>query len=226
MLKAFKALLQTREAKHQKLLAKNVLAKGAWCVAFKKLKMCQHHKIAFFAQVQSMNNGNQRPTLIPSPLPFVSLDINDCGKVFKVLSISPCLFCHRGFELAWDCKIVSYKHAYHSWCVISHFSNSSKCLLKGCEEEMHLDWWVLSSIKKPCGDEKQTSRVDWTRGPHAFNNLQVHPFNNLQGEFTYFELLVDFFSQVVLHQSIFLVCNVSKITYITYIQSHSSSLRT
>jgi hypothetical protein len=26
-------------------------------------------------------------------------------------------------------------------------------LLKGCEEEMHSDWWALSGIKKPFDDE-------------------------------------------------------------------------
>jgi hypothetical protein len=51
MLKAFKDLLQTWEAKHQRLLAKNVLAKGAWCVAFEKLRMCQCHKTALFTQI-------------------------------------------------------------------------------------------------------------------------------------------------------------------------------
>jgi hypothetical protein len=51
---------------------------------------------------------------------------------------------------------------------------------------MYSNWCVLSNIKKPCGDDKQTSKVDWIEGPHAFNILQVHALNNLQGEFTYF----------------------------------------
>lgn len=99
-----------------------------------------------------MKNGQQWPALIPSPLPFVCLGSVDYGEFLKFLSILACPFCHRGFELASDYKITSYRHVYHSWCAIFHFSNSSKCLLKGYEEDMHLDWWAFSSIKKPCGE--------------------------------------------------------------------------
>ncbi len=69
--------------------------------------------------------------------------------------------------------MVYYKHAYHIWCAISHFSSSSKCMLKGCGEDMHTDWWALSSIKKPCEDDKGRERADhWIAATHIMDNLQ------------------------------------------------------
>jgi hypothetical protein len=72
----------------------------------------------------------------------------------KFWIILPCPFCDMGFELVCDYKFAYCKHAYHSWCVITHFFVSSKCLLNGCGGEMHSDWWALLGITKPCGDEK------------------------------------------------------------------------
>jgi hypothetical protein len=83
-----------------------------------------------------MKNG-QWPTLIPFPLPLLCFDNVDCGKFSRDVSISTCPFFHRRFDLTWDYKFAFCKYVYHSQCVISHFSNPSKCLLKGCGEEMH-----------------------------------------------------------------------------------------
>jgi len=71
-----------------------------------------------------------------------------------LLLILPCPFYQRLFEHAWDCKIVFCKHVYHSWCAITHFSSSTKCLFEDCEEKMHLDQWVLLGVKKPFVVEK------------------------------------------------------------------------
>jgi hypothetical protein len=35
------------------------------------------------------------------------------------LLILPSPFCLRNFDLAWDCKLASCRHAYHSWCLVS-----------------------------------------------------------------------------------------------------------
>ncbi len=51
--------------------------------------------------------------------------------------VSICPFCCQGFELAWDCKILSCKHAYHSLCVITHFSSKLTCIEVGCDQEPH-----------------------------------------------------------------------------------------
>ena len=62
------------------------------------------------------------------------------------IDVGECPFCLRGFDLAWDCKIASCKHGYHSWCAWTHFSSLSSCCLESCGLEMHQDWWALSGI--------------------------------------------------------------------------------
>jgi hypothetical protein len=119
-----------------------------------------------------MKNEHQRPFMNPSPLPFDFLSNDASTPFFSNLAISPCPFCHQRFELAWDCKIVFYKHAYHSWCAIFHFSSSSKCLFKGCGDDMHTDWWVLLGIKKPCGNDKGRKGGDWITITLLLNDLQ------------------------------------------------------
>jgi hypothetical protein len=72
--------------------------------------------------------------------------------------ILPCQFCLKGFEPSWDYKLASCKHAYHSWCVVCHFSTSSKCL--NCEENLHADWWVFARIKRLASNEEKTNEED------------------------------------------------------------------
>jgi hypothetical protein len=106
-----------------------------------------------------MKYGSKCPSLHPSPLPFISMD-NDVFKIsLNHLLILPCPFCLRGFDIAWDCKLALCKHAYHSWCVVLDFLNSSKCFI--CEEEIHPNWWALSRIKKPNFEEKQKMEEVW-----------------------------------------------------------------
>jgi len=113
-----------------------------------------------------MKNEHQRPFMNPSPLPFDFLSNDAFTPFFSNLAISPCPFCHQGFELAWDCKTVFYRHAYHSWCAISHFSSSSKCLFKGCGEEMHIDWWVVATPLWPSvGVKPNTHKVEDLESP-------------------------------------------------------------
>jgi hypothetical protein len=54
----------------------------------------------------------------------------------------------RLFEPIWDVKIISYKHAYHSWSELSHFFTFIKCLFEGYGREMHPLWWAQEGIKK------------------------------------------------------------------------------
>lgn len=123
------------------------------------MEVWKRQKFALCEQVHSMKYGNKCPSFHPSPLPFISMD-NDASKISPShLLILPCPFCLRGFDLAWDYKLVSCRHAYHSWCVVSHFSTSSKCFI--CEEEMHPNWWAFLGIKKPNFEEKQKMEEDW-----------------------------------------------------------------
>jgi hypothetical protein len=49
----------------------------------------------------------------------------------------------------WVGKLPSYKHLYEYWCVVAHFSISSKCIDLKCEEEMHNAWCNYIGITKP-----------------------------------------------------------------------------
>ncbi len=94
-----------------------------------------------------MKYGRQHPTFHPSPFPFISMDNEAFTFLPNHLIIFPWPFFLRVFYHAWDYKLVSYKHAYHSWRAVSHFSTSSKCFI--CEEDMHANRWALSWTKKP-----------------------------------------------------------------------------
>jgi len=126
MVKGCKATLQTCLTNHNKLLAKSASTKKAWNSASKKLEIFKRQKVVVSAQVKSMRSNNRWINFSPLPWPFVPMDINvsfQCSS--NILFILLCPFCNRRFELAWDYKIASYRHAYHSWCVTIQFSNSS-----------------------------------------------------------------------------------------------------
>jgi hypothetical protein len=81
--------------------------------------------------------------------------------------ILPCPFCLKGFAPSWDCKLASCKHAYHSWCAFYHLSTSSKCL--HCEEEMHVDWSIVSRIGKPSSKEVKAKETNLR---HLYTTLE------------------------------------------------------
>jgi hypothetical protein len=118
-----------------------------------KQELWKRHRLVLAAQLKAMKAGYKRPACYPAPLPFLYLD---CEEVFVQTvrcDIAPCPFCTRGFDPAWDCRFASCQHAYHSWCAYSHFSSSTKCMFKGCEQEMVEDWWVMAGIMKPVVDK-------------------------------------------------------------------------
>ncbi len=82
----------------------------------------------------------------------------------EALSVSPCPFCNRGFKPAWAALVVSCEHAYHIWCALTHFSSSTKCLHKDCQQEMHADFWRNSGIKMPTANANSNAIVDATIG--------------------------------------------------------------
>jgi hypothetical protein len=81
-------------------------------------------------------------TALPSSL------VNKLG-FEEPLLIGLCAFCGLGFAPLWACKITSYKHVYHYWCVYLHFNTSTKCIQARCEEDTHEAWWHFIGIKKP-----------------------------------------------------------------------------
>jgi hypothetical protein len=97
----------------------------------------------------------------------------------EALSVSPCPFCNRGFKPAWAALVVSCEHAYHIWCALTHFSSSTKCLHKDCQQEMHADFWRNSGIKMPTANANSNAIVDAAIGAlDAADDLQenfLHP---------------------------------------------------
>jgi hypothetical protein len=89
------------------------------------------HKVTLSVQVQAMVTKNQCPTLTPKPLSFLGLDGEDYLDHLSLVTVKPCLFFHRFFELTWDVKFVFCQNSYHSWCALNHFPTSTKCLLEG-----------------------------------------------------------------------------------------------
>lgn len=122
-----------------------------------------------------MMSGNQCPNLTPSPWSFLGLEGENYLDYPHLLAILHYPFCHRLFEPTWDYKFAFCKHAYHSLCVISHFSTSIKCLFEGCGQEMRSDWWVLSGILKPFIVEDAIPGIDWI--------TTIFICNNFDGEF-------------------------------------------
>ncbi len=91
----------------------------------------------------------------------------------EALSVSPCPFCNRGFKPAWAALVVSCEHTYHIWCALTHFSSSTKCLHKDCQQEMHADFWRNSGIKMPTANANSNAIVDAAIGAlDAADDLQ------------------------------------------------------
>jgi hypothetical protein len=80
----------------------------------------------------------------------------------SLIAMKHCPFCQKLFEPAWDVKFASSYNFYHSWCALSHFSTSIKCLFKRCGQKMHPDWWLLLGVKKPCVGEEAMLGNNWT----------------------------------------------------------------
>lgn len=114
-------------------------AEELWSYAVNKQALWKRHKLALDEQLKQMKTGYQRPTMHPTPLPFLYLDCESIVVLVAGTEIHSCLFCCKGFESAWDCKFSSCCHAYHTWCAYSHFSKDPKCLFEGCSKEPHAD---------------------------------------------------------------------------------------
>ncbi len=83
------------------------------------MEVWKQQKFALCEQVHNMKYGSKCPSLHPSPLPFIFMDNDTSNISLNHLLILPSPFCLRNFDLAWDCKLASCRHAYHSWCLVS-----------------------------------------------------------------------------------------------------------
>jgi hypothetical protein len=85
------------------------------------------------------------PSLWPFPVAFnIKPDVVEFP---CTIIITNCSFYSQGFEPAWDCKILSCQHLYHSWCATTHFGSSLKCVHNGCDHEPHPNWWKFRKLK-------------------------------------------------------------------------------
>ena len=131
-----------------------------------KQHLWKRHRLAFQSQLRGMRAGYERPATTPSPVPGLYSDYRDEPVRTELVDIGACPFCMRGFEPAWDCRLASCRHAYHSWCALTHFSESTKCIHQGCAMEMHKDWWISSGIQKPeLGKDGLLVAAAWERTP-------------------------------------------------------------
>ena len=131
------------------------LAKEAYQNTSLKQELWRRHRVVLLSQLRAMKAGLGRPTCFPTPLPFLYLDCDQTSvDSVKVLLVA-CPFCARGFDPSWDCKFASCQQTYHLRCAYSHFSTSTKCMFKDCNQEMHKDWWTMAAIKIPSADKSK-----------------------------------------------------------------------
>ena len=107
-------------------------AKQVWSSAIKKQDLRKQHKVAPGNQPREMKSGYHRLTLHPTQLHFLYLGCESILVPILGLEIPPCPFCTRGFESAWDCRLSSCRHPYHTWYVYTHFSSNPMCMFDGC----------------------------------------------------------------------------------------------
>ena len=142
------------------------LADEAWAYAKKRQELWMRHRAAYQMQLRGMKACYERPGTLPSPSPLIYLDYKSGNVDTQVVEIGVCPFCLRGFEPVWDCCLVSCRHAYHSWCAVTHFSNSPTCIDENCGQDMHDDWWVSAGVAKPqIGKDGLVVAPAWERAP-------------------------------------------------------------
>ena len=153
-------------------LAKLTAAEEAWSNAKTRQFLWSRHRLALQSQLRGMRAGYERPTTTPVPLPAIHSDWGQEPIATHTIQVGVCPFCLRGFQPAWDCRLASCRHAYHSWCALTHFSESTKCIHKDCAMEMHKDWWICTGIQKPVvGKDGVVMAAAWERAPLPRNPL-------------------------------------------------------
>jgi hypothetical protein len=111
MVEAFGNFLKAGEDEHIIVLKKSKVANDVWFATIEKSNFHKHRLKFLNHQVSNMQHGGEEPTLKPFSIYF-NVD-NDLGLLAQIVVISICPFCSQGFKLAWDCKILFCKHAYH-----------------------------------------------------------------------------------------------------------------
>ena len=153
-------------------LAKLTTTEEAWSNAKSKQFLWKRHRLALQSQLRGMKVAYERPTTTLAPLPTIYIDWREEQVHSETIDITLCPFCLRGFQPAWDCLLASCRHAYHSWCALTHFNESTKCIHKDCAMEMHKDWWTSTGIQKPVlGKDGLVMAAPWERAPLTSNAI-------------------------------------------------------
>ncbi len=129
------------------MLKKSIVAKEAWLAAIERSNKCKQQLSILGCQVGVMQRGGEEPTIKPFLICYNAN--NDFETKGQTITISICSFYSQGFYLAWDYKVLFCNCAYHFWCAMAYFNFSYKRIEKSCNQEPHLDWWILSGIRKP-----------------------------------------------------------------------------
>lgn len=125
------------------------MADEAWANTKKRQELCMRHRGAYQSHLHGVKAGYERPATNPAPLPSIYHEYKSTKVNIQVVEIGVYPFCLCGFKHVWDCCLTSYRHTYHSWCALTHFSESTKCIEKNYGQDMHDNWWVSAGVVKP-----------------------------------------------------------------------------
>ena len=152
--------------------AKLTLVDDAWANAKSRQELWRRHRGALQSQLRGTKVAYKRPATKPALVPSLYQDYESDEVDIQVIEVGFCPFCLRGFEPVWDCRFVFYRHAYHNWCALIHFSKSTTCIVKGCDSEMHEDWWICASVAKPqLGKDGVIVAAAWDRVPFTSTSI-------------------------------------------------------
>ncbi len=120
----FRNLFQIREDEHIKLQTKHVSTKDAWdklhqssWIHGNDIRLYLAFKFKWWwIRINALvpKQSFHWITIVPTTIVFFRFGGWNHLDYPCILSILFCPFCHRLFELAWDCKFSSCKHVYHS----------------------------------------------------------------------------------------------------------------
>jgi hypothetical protein len=151
-------------------------AEEAWKKASVRQGLWKQHKKALESQLKNMMSGFRRPTLHPIPQPFLYCDYKSDNEQSSKVHIGLCPFCLRKFEPIWNCNLVPCLHCYHSWCLLTHFSESTMCIAEGCKLEPCDEWWVAVGLTKPVLRVGTSPNSKWGICPSSGDSLAHNDF--------------------------------------------------
>jgi hypothetical protein len=161
VLLAFKGMHGTGAADELHLQMKVQEAEEAWKRASTRQGLWKRHRVVLESQLKSMKSEYARLSLHPAPQPLLYYDYESEILEPTSIEICPCPFCLRKFQPIWECKLFPCLHAYHSWCVLTHFSDSIECMAEGCSLEPPMEWWNAMGLKKLVESPKRDPSANW-----------------------------------------------------------------